>query len=98
MKNFVPLAGLVLLSMLLALSSCAVQDDKAMKPAAPPAPAPVAKGETKTPPPELQPAETPGFSLAGELQSARHGKQQTQGVSRNPVNNIKRLRFKKDHP
>jgi hypothetical protein len=52
MKRFILMTGLVFLSMILALSSCAVQDDKAMKPAAPPAPAPVSKAETKAPPAE----------------------------------------------
>ena len=51
-KRLVLMAGLVFLSMVLALSSCSTQDDKAMKPAAPPAPAPAAKAETKAPPPE----------------------------------------------
>jgi hypothetical protein len=52
MKSFALMTGLVFLSMVLAISSCSVQDDKAMKPTAPPAPAPVAKTETKAPPAE----------------------------------------------
>jgi hypothetical protein len=52
MKSFALMTELVFLSMVLAISSCSVQDDKAMKPAAPPAPAPVAKTETKAPPAE----------------------------------------------
>ena len=52
MKRFVLMTGLVFLSMVLALSSCSVQDDKAMKPAPPPAPVPAAKAETKAPPSE----------------------------------------------
>jgi hypothetical protein len=43
MKSFVLMARIVFLSMVLALSSCAVQDDKTVKPTAPPAPAPAAK-------------------------------------------------------
>jgi len=43
---------IVFLSMVLALSSCAVQDDKTVKPTAPPAPAPAAKAEAKAPPAE----------------------------------------------
>jgi hypothetical protein len=43
MKSFVLMTRIVFLSMVLALSSCAVQDDKTVKPTAPPAPAPAAK-------------------------------------------------------
>jgi hypothetical protein len=52
MKSFVLMTRLVFLSMVLALSSCAVQDDKTVKPTAPPAPAPAAKAEAKAPPAE----------------------------------------------
>ena len=40
MKSLVSITGVVFVWMLFALSSCSVQDDKAVKPAAPPAPAP----------------------------------------------------------
>jgi len=52
MKSFVLMPRIVFLSMVLALSSCAVQDDKTVKPTAPPAPAPAAKAEAKAPPAE----------------------------------------------
>jgi hypothetical protein len=52
MKSFVLMTRIVFLSMVLALSSCAVQDDKTVKPTAPPAPAPAAKAEAKAPPAE----------------------------------------------
>jgi hypothetical protein len=52
MKSFVLMTRIVFLSMVLALSSCAVQDDKTVKPTAPPAPAPAAKAEAKAPPTE----------------------------------------------
>jgi hypothetical protein len=47
MKGIVSVTGAVFLWMVFALSSCAVQDDKAIKTAAPPAPA--AKAEAKAP-------------------------------------------------
>jgi hypothetical protein len=50
MKSRVSITGVVFVWMLFALSSCSVQDDKAVKPAAPPAPAPAA--EAKAPPAE----------------------------------------------
>ena len=49
MKSLVSITGVVFVWMLFALSSCSVQDDKAVKPAAPPAPAPAAKAEEKAP-------------------------------------------------
>src|SRR6266536_3622661 len=49
MKSFISITGVVFVWMLFALSSCSVQDDKAVKPAAPPAPAPAAKAEEKAP-------------------------------------------------
>jgi hypothetical protein len=55
MKSFVLMTRIVFLSMVLALSSCAVQDDKTVKPTAPPAPAPAAKAEAKAPPAEKAP-------------------------------------------
>jgi len=48
---------------LLALSSCSTQDDKAMTPAAPAAPAPAAKAEAKAPPAEAK-AEKAGEAKA----------------------------------
>lgn len=46
MKNVLSVTSLVIVYMIFALSSCAVQDDKPAKPAVPaPAPAPVAKAE-----------------------------------------------------
>jgi hypothetical protein len=56
MKNFVSVSVLVFVYMLFALSSCSTQDDMTAKPAAPAAPAPVAKAE-KAPPAEKATAE-----------------------------------------
>ena len=53
MKSPVSISGVVFMWILFALSSCSVQDDKAVKPAAPSAPAPAAKAEeAKAPPAE----------------------------------------------
>jgi hypothetical protein len=49
MKNFYSVSALVLGYMLFALASCSTQDDMTAKPAAPAAPAPVAKAENAPP-------------------------------------------------
>jgi hypothetical protein len=59
------MTGVVFLWMVFALSSCAVQDDKAMKPAAPPAPA--AKAEAKAPPAEKAPEKAKATKVAGDI-------------------------------
>jgi hypothetical protein len=56
MKSFFSVSVLVFVYILFTLSSCATQDDMKAKPAAPAAPAPVAKAE-KAPPAEKAPAE-----------------------------------------
>ena len=56
MKSLFSASALVFVYMLFALSSCSTQDDMTAKPAAPAAPAPVAKAE-KAPPAEKAPAE-----------------------------------------
>jgi hypothetical protein len=65
MKSLVTMTGVVFLWMVFALSSCAVQDDKAMKPAAPPAPA--AKAEAKAPPAEKAPEKAKATKVAGDI-------------------------------
>jgi len=65
MKSLVFLTGIVFLWMVFALSSCAVQDDKAVKPAAPPAPAPAA--EAKAPPAEKAPEKAKATKVAGDV-------------------------------
>jgi len=65
MKSLVFLTGIVFLWMVFALSSCAVQDDKAVKPAAPPAPAPAA--EVKAPPAEKAPEKAKTTKVAGDV-------------------------------
>src|SRR5262245_47082511 len=65
MKSLVFLTGIVFLWMVFALSSCAVQDDKAVKPAAPPAPASAA--EVKAPPPEKAPEKAKTTKVAGDV-------------------------------
>jgi hypothetical protein len=57
MKSPISITAIIFVSMLFALSSCSVQDDKAAKPAAPPTPAPAAKAEAKAPPAEKATAE-----------------------------------------
>jgi hypothetical protein len=52
-------------SMVFALASCAVQDDKPMKPAA--APAPVAKAEAKAPPVEKALEKAKATKVAGDI-------------------------------
>jgi hypothetical protein len=56
MKSLFSASALIFVYMLFALSSCSTQDDMTAKPAAPAAPAPVAKAE-KAPPAEKAPAE-----------------------------------------
>jgi hypothetical protein len=63
MKSFSFLGGAMFVCTLLALSSCSTQDDKAMTPAAPAAPAPAAKAEAKAPPAEAK-AEKAGEAKA----------------------------------
>jgi hypothetical protein len=65
MRSLVSAAGVVFLWMVFALSSCAVQDDKAVKPAAPPAPAPAAKAEV--PPAEKAPEKAKATKVAGDV-------------------------------
>ena len=65
MKSLVSLTGVVFLWMVFALSSCAVQDDKTVKPAAPPAPA--AKAEAKAPPAEKAPEKAKATKVAGDI-------------------------------
>ena len=65
MKSLVSVTGIVFLWMVLGLSSCAVQDDKAMKPAAPPAP--VAKAEVKAPPAEKAPEKAKATKVVGDV-------------------------------
>jgi len=67
MKSFVLMTRIVFLSMVLALSSCAVQDDKTVKPTAPPAPAPAAKAEAKAPPAEKAPEKAKATKMAGDV-------------------------------
>ena len=63
MKSLVSVTGIVFLWIVLGLSSCAVQDDKAMKPATPPAPAPAAKA----PPAEKAPEKAKATKVAGDV-------------------------------
>jgi hypothetical protein len=65
MRSLVSVTGVVFLWMVFALSSCAVQDDKAVKPAAPPAPAPAAKAEV--PPAEKAPEKAKATKVAGDV-------------------------------
>ena len=68
MKSLISITGVVFLWMVFALSSCAVQDDKAVKPAAPPAaPAPAAKAEAKAPPAEKAPEKAKATKVAGDI-------------------------------
>jgi hypothetical protein len=61
MKSLVSVTGVVFLWMVFGLSSCAVQDDKAMKPAAPPAPA------AKAAPVEKAPEKAKATKVAGDI-------------------------------
>jgi hypothetical protein len=65
MKSLVSITGVVFVWMLFALSSCSVQDDKAVKPAAPPAPAPAA--EAKVSPAETAPEKAKATKVAGDV-------------------------------
>jgi hypothetical protein len=65
MRSLVSVTGVVFLWMVFALSSCAVQDDKAVKPAAPPAPEPAAKAEV--PPAEKAPEKAKATKVAGDV-------------------------------
>jgi hypothetical protein len=67
MKSLVSITGVVFLWMVFALSSCSVQDDKAVKPAPPPAPAPAAKAEAKAPPAEKAPEKAKATKVAGDI-------------------------------
>ena len=67
MKSLVSITGVVFVWMLFALSSCSVQDDKAVKPAAPPAPAPAAKVEAKAAPAETAPEKAKATKVAGDV-------------------------------
>jgi hypothetical protein len=65
MRSLVSVTGVVFLWMVFALSSCAVQDDKAVKPAAPPVPAPAAKAEV--PQAEKAPEKAKATKVAGDV-------------------------------
>jgi hypothetical protein len=65
MKGLASITGIVVLWIVFGLSSCAVQDDKAMKPAAPPAPA--AKAEAKVPPAEKAPEKAKATKVVGDV-------------------------------
>jgi len=65
MKSLVAVTGVVFLWMVLGLSSCAVQDDKPMTPAAPPAP--VAKAEVKAPPAEKAAEKAKATKVVGDV-------------------------------
>jgi nucleoid-associated protein YgaU len=65
MKSLVSMTGGIFLWMVFTLSSCAVQDDKAVKPSAPPAPAPAA--EAKAPPAEKAPEKAKATKVAGDV-------------------------------
>jgi hypothetical protein len=67
MKSLVSVTGVLFLWMVFGLSSCAVQDDKPMTPAAPPAPAPAAKAEAKAPPAEKAPEKAKATKVAGDV-------------------------------
>ena len=67
MKSLISITGVVFVWMLFALSSCSVQDDKAMTPAAPPAPAPSVKVEAKAPPAEKAPEKAKATKVAGDV-------------------------------
>ena len=68
MKSLISITGVVFVWMVFALSSCSVQDDKAVKPAAPPAaPAPAAKAEAKAPPAEKAPEKAKATKVAGDI-------------------------------
>jgi nucleoid-associated protein YgaU len=64
MKSLVSMTGGIFLWMVFTLSSCAVQDDKAVKPAAPPAPAPAAEAKA---PAEKAPEKAKATKVAGDV-------------------------------
>jgi hypothetical protein len=66
MKSLVSVTGFVFLWMVFALSSCAVQDDKAMTPVAPAKPA-VPAPEAKAPPAEKAPEKAKATKVAGDV-------------------------------
>jgi hypothetical protein len=67
MKSILWLTAGVSGSMLLALSSCSVQEDKPAKPAAPAAAAPAAKAEAKAAPAEKAPAKAKVEKARGDV-------------------------------
>lgn len=67
MKRFIAITNVVLVSGLIALASCSVQEDKAAKPAAPAAAAPTAKAEAKAAPAEKAPAKAKVEKARGDI-------------------------------
>jgi len=68
MKSFIFLSGAMFVWTLFALSSCSTQDDKAMTPVAPAAPAAApAKVEAKAPPEEKAPEKAKATKIAGDV-------------------------------
>jgi nucleoid-associated protein YgaU len=67
MKNISIITNAVIVSGILAIASCATQDEKAAKPAAPKAPAPAAKAEAKAPPAEKAPAKAKVEKTKGDI-------------------------------
>jgi len=68
MKSFIFLSGAMFVWTLFALSSCSTQDDKAMTPVAPAAPAAApAKAEAKAPPEEKAPEKAKATKIAGDV-------------------------------
>ena len=67
MKSLFSASALILVYTLFALSSCSTQDDMTAKPAAPAAPAPVAKAEAKAPPAEKAPAKAKVEKTKGDV-------------------------------
>ena len=65
MRSLVSVSGVVSVGMLVALSSCATQDDMKAKPAAPAAP--VAKADTKAAPAEKAPAKAKAQKATGDV-------------------------------
>jgi hypothetical protein len=71
MKSLFSLAGVILVAMLFAVSSCSVQDEQAAKPAAPAAAAPAAKApakaEAKAAPAEKAAEKAKATKLTGDV-------------------------------
>jgi hypothetical protein len=67
MKNISFVKNALLVMATVTLASCATQDDKAAKPAAPAAPAPAAKAEAKTPPAEKAPEKAKAEKARGDI-------------------------------